>query len=229
MAGLSACCKLSTELLIRRGSIQELLEPPVELTGKVQVVLCEPTSPAVVVGSRQSEDLVSSRVGDIADGNVVRRRSGGGAVLVHPERSIWVDVLAPVSLGRFGSDVRTGMIEVGQAWRQALISLGADARELTIHSTGMELDEWGEVLCFSGLGPGEVLAGGLKLVGLSQRRTRSLLRFQCQVHREDPTDALAELLDHRPPGLPSRPALLGMVLDPAVSAEALARALAAAI
>jgi lipoate-protein ligase A len=38
-------------------------------------------------------------------------------------------------------------------------------------------------VCFAGVGPGEVLTGDRKLVGLSQRRTRHGIRIQCQAHR----------------------------------------------
>ena len=41
---------------------------------------------------------------------------------------------------------------------------------------------WCPLVCFAGVGPGEVLAGGRKLVGISQRRTRAGARFQCAVH-----------------------------------------------
>ena len=38
---------------------------------------------------------------------------------------------------------------------------------------------WSELVCFAGLGPGEVTVDGRKVVGISQRRTRSGARFQC--------------------------------------------------
>jgi hypothetical protein len=37
-------------------------------------------------------------------------------------------------------------------------------------------------ICFAGLGSGEVLLAGRKLVGISQRRTRSAARFQSLCH-----------------------------------------------
>ncbi|MGA1034630.1 MAG: hypothetical protein ACO3VI_04875 [Ilumatobacteraceae bacterium] len=62
-----------------------------ESVGEPQVVLCIPDGQAAVVGSRQSTDLV---VGD-ADLKVVRRRSGGGLVLVDPDAAVWIDVVVP--------------------------------------------------------------------------------------------------------------------------------------
>ena len=38
------------------------------------------------------------------------------------------------------------------------------------------------MVCFAGVGTGEVSVGDRKLVGLSQRRTRTGARFQCLVH-----------------------------------------------
>ncbi len=46
---------------------------------------------------------------------------------------------------------------------------------------------WSDRVCFAGVGPGEVLYDGTKLVGVSQRRTRSGARFQCVLlHRWRP-------------------------------------------
>ncbi len=53
---------------------------------------------------------------------------------------------------------------------------------------------WAELVCFAGIGPGEVLLGGRKLVGISQRRTRNGSRFQCMVHTRWSPDVLVDLL-----------------------------------
>lgn len=188
-------------------------------------MLCVPDAQAAVVGSRQSTGMVT---GD-ADVRVIRRRSGGGLVLVDPDMAVWIDLLVAPSDARFGRDVRTGMIEVGRWWCRALIALGADPDRLTVHEGGMRTGAWGELLCFAGTGPGEVLFDGAKLVGISQRRSSSLFRFQCQVHREDPTDHLLALIDEHPAGQPMRPAVLADVVGPAVNGEMLAAALAAVL
>ena len=67
------------------------------------------------------------------------------------------------------------------------------------------VSDWSALVCFAGLGPGEVTLDGQKLVGLSQRRTRDGVRIQGLLHRrsdlrsmralfavELPTDALVE-------------------------------------
>jgi lipoate-protein ligase A len=64
--------------------------------------------------------------------------------------------------------------------------------DLTVHRGRLALSRWGRLVCFAGVGAGEVLAGGRKVVGISQRRTRHAVRFQCVALREwDP----ARLLD----------------------------------
>ncbi len=51
---------------------------------------------------------------------------------------------------------------------------------------------WSDLVCFAGLGRGEVTVAGRKVVGISQRRTRDGARFQCAVlHHWNP----AALLD----------------------------------
>jgi hypothetical protein len=51
-----------------------------------------------------------------------------------------------------------------------------------------------DVVCFAGLGPGEVTIGGRKAVGISQRRTREAARFQCVAYeRWDPAPLCAAL------------------------------------
>ncbi|MGH9041248.1 MAG: hypothetical protein ACRDZ3_13570, partial [Acidimicrobiia bacterium] len=58
------------------------------------------------------------------------------------------------------------------------------------------------VVCFAGLGPGEVTdAAGRKVVGLSQRRTRGHTRFQCCVLlRWDPAAMVALVAQPYPEG-----------------------------
>ena len=63
-----------------------------------------------------------------------------------------------------------------------------------VHTGAMRGGRWSRLVCFGGLGPGEVVVGGRKLVGISQRRTRAVARFQCVVHRRwDPGPLLGLL------------------------------------
>lgn len=143
--------------------------------------VCDPSRPAIVLGSRQTDDLLDlDRVGR-AGLDVVRRRSGGGAVLLRPDAIVWIDLVVPHGVAP--DDVRGSMIWAGECWRRALVACGADPGVLDLHRGGMVCTPWSGLVCFAGLGPGEITVGGAKLVGLSQRRTRHGLRIQGQVHR----------------------------------------------
>lgn len=137
--------------------------------------------PALALGSRQSVDQVDPT--HLVDAVVVRRRSGGGAVWLEPGAQLWVDVVVPVGDPRWRDDVRASMIVIGDAWRRALVASGLPEDRLEVHTGGVEGGPWSDVVCFAGIGPGEVTWDRRKLVGISQRRTRSAARFQCTVHR----------------------------------------------
>lgn len=159
----------------RRGTVADLhgLDP---LSGPVSPVVwrCEPTDDAFVLGSGQRDDVVDRFACAQAGLTVVRRRSGGGAVIVRRDRMHWIDVVLPS--GFAPDDVRGSMEWIGEHWRSALARDG-----LHVHRGAMICSEWSALVCFSGVGPGEVLLGGVKVVGLSQRRTRHGIRIQCLV------------------------------------------------
>jgi lipoate-protein ligase A len=122
--------------------------------------------PALVLGSTQPPVHV--------DGiEVVRRRSGGGAVFLAPGGTLWVDVVVPRGDDLWDDDVGRATYWLGDAWAAA-IGDGA-----TVHRGPMVRTPWSDAVCFAGLGPGEVTIEGRKVVGISQRRTRAAARFQC--------------------------------------------------
>ncbi len=177
-------------------------EVSVDLATPVQgleVWRCEPDSSAIVLGSRQAEDVVDQAASRRAGIDVVKRRSGGGAVLILPDDIVWIDVIA--SRGWLPDDVRDSMIMVGECWRQALIDqdraahgdAGMDPGEVAVHRGGMVVSEWSALICFAGLGPGEVTQNGEKLVGLSQRRTRNGVRIQGMLHRRSDLQSMRAL------------------------------------
>ncbi len=143
--------------------------------------------PALVLGSAQpaidppAEDL-----------DVVRRRSGGGAVLVEPGGLLWVDVLVPAGDPRWDADVGRAFLWLGQVWVEALASVGVAGAAR--HDGSLLRSRWSGAACFAGLGPGEVTAAGRKLVGLSQRRTRAGALFQCAALLRWEPERLARLL-----------------------------------
>ena len=61
-------------------------------------------------------------------------------------------------------------------------------------TAALAADSWSSLVCFAGLGPGEVMVAGRKAVGLSQRRSREGARFQSALlHRWEPHRLLALL------------------------------------
>ena len=49
----------------------------------------------------------------------------------------------------------------------------------TVHGPAPPATAWSKLVCFAGLGPGEVTVAGAKVVGMGQRRTRAGALFQC--------------------------------------------------
>lgn len=155
------------------------------------VEVLQVASPALVLGSTQPESHVDRRALDEADVRLVRRRSGGGAVLLEPEGSTWLDVVVPRDDPLWSDDVGVAFHWLGRAWAGALHDLGVPAQ---VHEGALCTTRWSRLVCFGGLGPGEVTTDGAKVVGIAQRRTRAGARFQCAVlHRWQPED-LAALL-----------------------------------
>jgi lipoate-protein ligase A len=157
------------------------------------VWVLEPTAPALVLGSTQGEELVDRAAADRVGVDVVRRRSGGGAVLVAPGDPTWVDVIVPAGDPLWEADVGRAALWLGRAWRAALAELGVAPAE--VHEGALACGPLGRLVCFATVGAGEVTAPDRrKLVGISQRRTRARARFQCAAYGRWDPDPLAELL-----------------------------------
>ncbi len=148
--------------------------------------------PALVLGSAQGDDVVDRPAAERAGVEVVRRRSGGGAVLLVPGEVAWVDVLVPTGDPLWEPDVGRAFHWLGAVWVAALRSVGVAGP--VAHTRPLVGSRWSRLVCFAGLGPGEVTVGGAKLVGVSQRRTRAGVRFQCALHRAWRPERLAPLL-----------------------------------
>jgi lipoate-protein ligase A len=168
----------------RRGSVAELhgLDPLAGVPAAPRLWWCDPVDSAVVLGSRQTAGIVDAERCQAAGLSIVRRRSGGGAVLIEADAVAWADIVVPH--GDIPDDVRGSMVWAGTRWRRALEALGADG--LDVHAGGLVCTPWSNLVCFAGVGPGEVLRGGAKLVGLSQRRTRDGVRIQGTLYRRPP-------------------------------------------
>jgi lipoate-protein ligase A len=168
----------------RTGTAPRLVEASVALLQPNQagplarrVRLLNVTSTAVVLGSAQPDTHVDRARAAQAGVDVVRRHSGGGAVLIGPGLACWVDVIVPVGDALWEHDVGRASWWLGQACADALETVGVGSAE--VWRGGLRRTAWSGRVCFAGMGPGEVAINGRKVVGLSQRRTRQGALFQC--------------------------------------------------
>lgn len=141
-----------------------------------QVWIIEAEAPAIVLGSSQAGSDIDPAGAERAGLAVVRRRSGGGAVLVDPATLVWLDVILPAADPLWDPDVGRSGWWLGDVWVDALAALGVRA---VVHRESLAADPLTRTVCFVGRAPGEVLIGDRKVVGVSQRRTRGWARFQC--------------------------------------------------
>ena len=168
-------------LAAMRGTAQELHHADLDVTGAV-VYPMTLSHPAVVLGSTQPVgDLAVDTVLDLGI-DVARRRSGGGLVLLIPGEHLWVDVVMPRTHPGWHDDVDRAARWMGERWRHALGLLDRGIGDVTVHNAQPVARDVGRQVCFGGIGMGEVLVNGRKLIGISQRRSRLAARFQCAVH-----------------------------------------------
>ena len=170
------------DVVVQRGSVEELhsLDPFADGPLDAPVVWwCRPSDDAIVLGSRQDPELLDAAACARDGLSITPRRSGGAAVLIRRAEMAWVDVVLPT--GSAPDDVRGSMVWIGERWRDVLQRLVP--APLEVHRGGMVDRAWSDLVCFAGVGPGEVLLGDAKLVGLSQRRTRHGSRIQALIHR----------------------------------------------
>jgi len=152
---------------------------PVPIDGRRRLSILEFDEPAFVLGSRSLDPGLNQQT--------VRRRSGGGIVLLDPEESTWIDVTLPRNDPLWSDDLNHSFRWLGETIASAFVGLGLEAR--THEGKLLGDDTW----CFDAVGAGEVLWCNRKLVGISQRRTRQAARFQCVWYRHF----------HEPPGFTS--------------------------
>jgi lipoate-protein ligase A len=153
---------------------------------------CEADAPALVLGSAQAASVVDAEAAARAGLAVTRRRSGGSSVVVGPGRLVWADVVVPSGDPLWADDVGQAGLWLGDAWAVALGRLGVPGG--AVHRGAMVRNRWSALVCFAGIGAGEMLIGGRKVVGVSQRRTRLGALFQVAVLlRWDPQETVAGL------------------------------------
>ena len=116
----------------------------------------------LVLGSAQRESNVDTRVADALGIAVVKRRSGGGAVLLVPDEFVWLDLVIPAGDSLWLDDVGQAMVWVGELWQRAFGELGIEGE---VNRDGSNDAPWSRQVCFAGVGAGEVVHGDRKLVG----------------------------------------------------------------
>jgi lipoate-protein ligase A len=160
----------------------------------------EVSAPALVLGSTQSTSIVDAAACRERGVDVVVRRSGGGAVLLVPGCVTWLDVVVPATSRDWIADVNAQMVWLGDELA-GLIGEQIDGDRLAVHRGALVATPWSRTVCFDGVGPGEVLLDGVKLVGISQRRTRDAARLLACWYSAYDHSAMVELLDDgvRPP------------------------------
>ena len=152
--------------------------------GAASVTVCVPRRPAIVLGSHQDESDVDVDIARRLGVDVARRRSGGGAVWLHPDDSVWIDVWVPRADPVWVDDVAISGLFLGDAFAAALVATGAvPPGAATVVRGAFAPGEHGHVICFAGEAPGEVVGPDGKIVGVSQRRDRHGARLQCVLYR----------------------------------------------
>jgi lipoate-protein ligase A len=150
--------------------------------------ICRPTGPATLVFGSARGGL-STKAGV----ETVKRSTGGGAVLIAPGAQVWVDVWLPRDDLLWDDDIVRSSTWLGRAWCDALSELGVG--DLEVHEGRLARTEMSDLICFAGLGPGEVTWKGRKLVGISQRRVKQGARFQTVSPWKPTGPALSEIID----------------------------------
>jgi lipoate---protein ligase len=150
--------------------------------------------PTVVLGSTQRAEVVDADRAAERGVAVVRRRGGGGAVLLRPGDHLWIEAWIPRDDPLWEADVAVAGEWVGEWWDGAL-----DAADRVVHRGRAEPGPYGSLVCFSGRGPGELFSAGRKVMGISQWRSREGALFHtCAYAHWDPQPLIDLLIVDMP-------------------------------
>jgi lipoate-protein ligase A len=120
--------------------------------------------PAVTIGYNQDLDGFDSTAAEAAGFDLVRRPTGGRAILHADELTYCIVGSSPGPL--FGESLHQCYMKINEALLDFLRSLGVEAEV----SAGESRDEMRGMLCFKSAGQHEIRVGGRKLIGSAQRR-----------------------------------------------------------
>jgi len=159
------------------------------------------TRETLILGPRQADETARATVVD-----VVRRQSGGTAVLARPG-VLGLDVVLPRSHPLIRADVVESYRWLGEVWLDALRRLDVNGHLVSIAEarSAPVPPPLVRKACFGSLSPYEVTVEGRKLVGLAQVRRTAGILLQSGIHLTYDAGRLAALLA---PGDPDLPELL---------------------
>jgi len=169
----------SWDVIEEQGTAAELHGDRLPVPDHRLVRVATAAGPALVLGSAQVASHLDLQLADDLGVEVVRRRSGGGAVLLWPGHQVWLDVGLPRSDPLWHDDVGRSGGWLGDAMVAALVRLGMPGAGA--HAGPLVHTPWSHQVCFAGRAPSEVVVDGRKVVGTSQRRNREGAVFQVAV------------------------------------------------
>lgn len=207
------------EVFEESGTAGELHGDRMPVPERRRVRVATVVGPALVLGSGQIAGRLDVEEAAAQGVEVARRRSGGGAVLLWPGHQVWLDVCLPRDDPLWDDDVGRSARWLGTALAAALVELGAEGARA--HLGPFQPGAWSHQVCFAGRAPGEVVVGGRKVVGTSQRRSREGAVFQVAVALVWAPSTLVHLL-----GLPVEAGVA--VADTAIGLGGLVRSVRAA-
>lgn len=154
--------------------------------------------PTLILGAGQGQ--LDRTVAAAQGVRVVRRTSGGTAVYAGPG-VLGQDIFLPTGHPLAGSDVVEAYRWLGEAWLEALLSLGVAARLVSPAESrsAPPLDPDVAMACFGSLSPFEIVVAGRKLVGLAQVRRGNGTLLQAGIHMRFDAMGLAALLPAQQP------------------------------
>lgn len=167
------------------------------LRGEVEASMFVATvlRPTLVLGGSQSRSVVDPLK---LDGTALRRRRGGGGLVLLRPKDLWIDWWIPHGDPRWSGDVHVSSIRAGHWWADELVRFTDET--VSVYEGALDGEPAYRVVCFAGRGPGEVFLGERKAVGVTQWRVREGV-FLSTVLRAEPTNDVLEYLRDVPEGL----------------------------